>query len=576
MATINEINSTSAYTGNPVLGGRVSGGINIDATPLQKLAQFNYYRDRDLWEQKLKDDAKAAEQIANLAAFDITSPLTGYRDALKNDLASIQDFVRQNPDALVYSKSPEKYQQLNEMINGFANKRKMATASDVIYNARKSNVEKEVDPLKRGVLQQELDLDVNDLFASGVDEAFNQTLKTAPEIKIEDYQIPTVPTTEYDVIDELPNSNITSTVKFINPDELRSRAEAAVSGFGQTALDENAEWFKSLPEERKQLERNKASLSGVQRRRIGKSAADFNSAMQQVLATNPEFNFATPNTGIKIIDDNIAWVNSTNDQIDDLNIMVADGKIKDPTGRVISSPFAKINIADGLSESEIVMLQTLQQSKTPLYSIEKKTQQTDNAIQKANLGLGYSKLAEDRRQFNATQGAAGSGGVNGIEGNVLNDIELPSDVQEGVYNMVANKQNLANISRLIGNRKDAEGKDIPILTPADIKSNNPKKAISYEVVNVNGQPQVSRIQVDGTWFDRDYFRNAQLNADKEPIKGQKTTYKTSQSIKGQPAAKVSKKEYTLGDKTFTISQIEKAAKQSGVSVDEYIKQVGLK
>lgn len=37
-----------------------------------------------------------------------------------------------------------------------------------------------------------------------------------------------------------------------------------------------------------------------------------------------------------------------------------------------------------------------------------------------------------------------------------------------------------------------------------------------------------------------------------------------------------KSEYKLNGKTYKLSQIEKAAKQSGVTVDEYIKSVGLK
>lgn len=540
MATIADVTQVSNYRGDPVSGGGVAAAVNIDSTPLQRLSQFNYYRDRDLWQQKLKDDAIAAQSIADIAAFDINSPLTQYSDALKSDLAGIQAYVRDNPDALVYSKSPEKFQELNGMIGKFAQARRAATASDAIYNARKTAIDKEVDPLKRDVLRKELELDINDLFAGGIDNAYNQTLKSAPDLKIEDYQVPTVPLTKYDVIDTLPNSNITSKITFVNPDDLRARSEALVAGFGAKGLDENAAWFKALSPERQQIEREKSQLSGVNRRRISKVAADFNNAIAQVKALNPDSELLTPNTGIKIIDDNISWANAINDQIDDLNVLVAEGKMKDPTGRVISTPFKKLNLADGLSESEIVMMQTLQESKSPLFSIDKDEKQTDNAIQKSNIGLGWARLGEERRHNMATEAnTAGTGaGNNLVDGNALNDITLDANQAPGVYNMTAqgNKPNLANISRLLGTTKRnvaGDQKDVAVLSLDDINSNNPSKSVSYEVELINGQPTVTRLQVGGQWYDREYFRNAQINLDKEPQKGQKTTYKTEQAITGK-------------------------------------------
>lgn len=540
MATIADVTQVSNYRGDPTSGGGVAAAVNIDSTPLQRLSQFNYYRDRDLWQQKLKDDAIAAQSIADIAAFDINSPLTQYSDALKADLAGIQAYVRDNPDALVYSKSPEKFQELNGMIGKFAKARRAATASDAIYNARKTAIDKEVDPLKRDVLRKELELDINDLFAGGIDNAYNQTLKSAPDLKIEDYQVPTVPLTKYDVIDTLPNSNITSKITFVNPDDLRARSEALVAGFGAKGLDENAAWFKALSPERQQIEREKSQLSGVNRRRISKVAADFNNAIAQVKALNPDSELLTPNTGIKIIDDNISWANAINDQIDDLNVLVAEGKMKDPTGRVISTPFKKLNLADGLSESEIVMMQTLQESKSPLFSIDKDEKQTDNAIQKSNIGLGWARLGEERRHNMATEAnTAGTGaGNNLVDGNALNDITLDANQAPGVYNMTAqgNKPNLANISRLLGTTKRnvaGDQKDVAVLSLDDINSNNPSKSVSYEVELINGQPTVTRLQVGGQWYDREYFRNAQINLDKEPQKGQKTTYKTEQAITGK-------------------------------------------
>jgi hypothetical protein len=74
MATARDITTGNSYTGNSALGGRVSQGVTIDNTPLARLAAFTYYRDQNFWEQKQRDDKAAAQEIADMTAFDISSP----------------------------------------------------------------------------------------------------------------------------------------------------------------------------------------------------------------------------------------------------------------------------------------------------------------------------------------------------------------------------------------------------------------------------------------------------------------------------------------------------------------------
>ena len=121
-----------------------------------------------------------------------------------------------------------------------------------------------------------------------------------------------------------------------------------------------------------------------------------------------------------------------------------------------------------------------------------------------------------------------------VPGNALNDIELPEDIKEGDYDMggKGNKQRLANIQKLLGTIKNKAGKEVPVLSNEDINSNKKDKAISYRVQKIDGKPVVTEIQVGNKWYDRAYFRNAQLTADKEPAKGEKTSYKAEQSVKG--------------------------------------------
>ncbi len=412
MATISEINAGSSYTGAAQLGGALGVGVTIDSAPIQRLATFSYYRDRDLWEKKNADDRVAANQIANISAFDITSPLKPYADDLKKELSDIQTFVRENPDALVYSRNPQKFQELNERMNRFNNKRKGATANDVLYNAAKANAEKIVDPRERDIKLRELDLKVNKLFEPGLETAYNTQFESSPEIKPSDFQIPVAGQTSRSFIMELPNSNITTEVVYTDLDDLRAKSEILAAGGGE-GVDTNAEWFKRLSPAQQKIELEKSALTSTKRAKLQELSAGFTNALSQWKAANPNVNLTNVDSdtlGSGILEDNIRSVRVVNDQIDQLNSLVLEGRIKDPAGRVRTTPYAKINFEDGLSEAELIMMKSIQESRSPLISkIDKKIQQTDNAIQLENIradnARAWAGLNWDKEKFKLqTQG----------------------------------------------------------------------------------------------------------------------------------------------------------------------------
>lgn len=559
MASISEITNAASYRGDANLGGSSASGITIDSSPLQRLANFTYYRDRDLYETKQKEDAMAAKQIANIAAFDISTPLKEYSTVLKDQLAEIQNFTRENPDALVYSRSPKKFQELSEKVQKFQQARTAATSSDAIYNARKTAIDTEVDPAKRAIMQKELQLDVNDLFSSGVDQSLNQTLKSTPQIKIEDYQVPTVGQTKFQIIDQLPNSDIVNKITFTNPDDLRAKSEALVAGFGKQALDENAEWFKNLSPERQQIEREKNGLSGARRQQLTKVATNFNSALQSVKSANPSLNLNEGNvrTGIKIIDDNISWAKAINSQIGELNLLIADGKIKDPTGRVITEEFIPLNLEDGLSEAELVMMQTLQESKQPLYSIEKDIKSNDNAFQ--------SETAAERARHNrATEATsrmnANSARISALGGGTAED---GTEFTGNEYDVIGATEPIifkSGVTIKDGVAVDKNGS--PYSTgdqylvipqdklPASVSSILAKGGYNdddeladaeyFDVRTKDGQIQAIRPS-GGKWINRTSMETAQQKYDTEPAKGRKMEFgKRGQSgttTKSEPTVK---------------------------------------
>lgn len=403
MATISEITQGASYRGEAALGGSLGVTAILDPTPLARLATFTYYRDRDMWEKKNADDKLAADKIAAITGFDITSPLKPFSEDLKNELASIQSYVRDNPDALVYGRNPQKFQELSNKINQFANKRKGATANDVLYNAQKSAIEKISDPQTKELRRRELDVKVDRLFGEGLERAYNTQIDALPDLKPSDYEIPTAAITSRSFIDVDPNSNTEITVEYVDMDDLISKSELTAASPAETVNVEG------LSPEEQQIEREKANLSGSKRRGLQKIASEFNPLLEQWQAANPNIDISTvdpKDLPSGTISDIVRSIKSVNNQIDELNGYVARGKVVDKGGFVKQNPYGKINIADGLTEAEVVMMKTIQENGNSLIKkVDKQVQFTGEELRRQGQLLDYRV-----GWANANKKPAGSGG----------------------------------------------------------------------------------------------------------------------------------------------------------------------
>ncbi len=457
MATINDITNASSYRGDPGLGGGVAVGIKIDATPIERLGTFAFYRARDQFELKQKQDAEAAKQIATMTAFDISSPLTPYREALKSQLSEIQDFVRANPNSLVYSRDPKAFQERQDKINKFLTLRKSATASDAIYNGRKATLDKETDPNKRKVLQEELDLDVKDHFAGGIDNVLGTPLKSAADIKPDDYVVPDVTIGSFDVMAQGPNATTTTSFKVVDVTGGMARAEFAAAGIGKPAIDENSEWFKSLSPERQKVERNKASISSTERRKVQALSDEFNGLLQQYKAEHEGADLSLIDgevQGSDTVTDLIKSVNNYNKQIQEVNGLISAGQLKDPTGKPITRQYPLINVNDGLTPAEVIFLNSLQKAKTPiLTSVEKKLQETDDAIQQEQ--LANQRRGQNLDLLNSREARAAA--------KKLQEMKDAAGSGEGA-DMITNAAEymLGHIQRSVATMKGANAKDMTV------------------------------------------------------------------------------------------------------------------
>jgi len=385
MASIRDIVAGDSYRGDAVSGGGFHQGVTIDTSPLSRLAAFTYYRDQNLWEQKQRDDKAAAQEIADMTAFDLNSPMKGYADHLKSKVEEIRNFVRDNPNALNYSKDPKGFQKFKQLENEFQNARKAANTSEVIYNARKTAADKAATPEEKAVLLSGLELDVNKLFKNGVEGALNNTLNSAPEIKVDAYTLPDIPLTKRISVIRNPNDVEIDEIQYADPNQALSQADAIMFGF-RKPIDKTTDRWKSLtPEEQKQ-EEAEYGLASAPRLAIQKTTDNLNSLLQDLKSKNPEIKIADVTPDMIPTETLGAIINSAkiyNENIDRLNASTGE-------------KYKHINLDDGVSGSEVLVLNAFQKNKNTLFSeTEKKVQQTDNAIQQDQI-----KAANYRAQLN--------------------------------------------------------------------------------------------------------------------------------------------------------------------------------
>jgi hypothetical protein len=523
MADIGSITQGASYRGDANLGGRFSQGVTIDTTPLSKLAAFTYYRDQNFWEQKQRDDKAAAQEIADMTAFDVTSPLKGYADHLKTKVHEIRDFIRDNPNALNYNKDPKGFQKFKELEGEFQNARKAANTSEVIYNARKTAADKAATPEAKDVALSRLNLDVDELFQNGVEGALNNTLKSASELNADQYKLPEIPITQRIHVDRNANDNQINKFKFVDPAQLATQADAVMLGF-RKPMDKTSERWKNLSPAQQEQEEKEYNLTSAPRIGIQRVTDEFNGLIGALKAQNPQ---------TKVID-------IPEDQISSQTLAATISSIKayneyiDKVNANTGEKYKHMNIDDGLSGSEVIQLEAFQKGgKTWFTEEDKDVLQTDNAIQRDQQAIGWFNANTGRMQAQ-TQAAGGTGNSQTM-GNALdafkNDTYKNFKVQDGLF---LNKDVTPKTGQVVVTKGVLPSQ---IVTAAEAaKIDLPIKNVTIEVEN---GVVVGVLDKKGNRVDRQLIENGQKKFDTEAKGQQKTQWgagNTGKSV-SQPAAK---------------------------------------
>jgi hypothetical protein len=197
-----------------------------------------------------------------------------------------------------------------------------------------------------------------------------------------------------------------------------------------------------------------------------------------------------------IIEDNIRSARAINAQIDQLNQFVLQGKIKDPAGRVRTQLYGgKINIADGLSEAELVFMKALQEDKNAILSeVKKSITSTNTAIENRRLDIAEKNAETDR--IEALKKA--ETGETTTTGNAFDEIGGGEEVKTGsFFSSIGSGGKRGKITDGIVYDPSGKKKTGKVKIPATILPANMVAALKSAGTEILPDEEVELVVVDG-------------------------------------------------------------------------------
>lgn len=488
MASAAEIGASfSNYTGNPNLGGGTLGVLNINTKPIEQLAQYTFFYNKAEYDQRQKDAEKAAEEIASMTNYDLSTAIDKDSKVLRSRYDALIKYAQENPDAINYRNENGKFLEYNKMKNELANDIAAAKVRNVTYQARLADIQKNTN-------KQLSALDMRDLMDEIEKTDIRTPLKVAQQFDVTPPTFVAPTPLKFDVYRAGENKDQLRTLSM--PDVGKARAESLVE-----ALDITKNLDPNTPEgERRTIARGQNFYT--------KGTDIFNSILKDPKYRDEQGNLDESKLS-GVSKDMVDLIKTINTNLENTKTEIKSGIYLDKFDKPISfgdgilneNDFSPINYADGISPEELVFIGKMAAAQSISY--ETKTILHDNAIQKQNIGLGYSRIAEDKRQFDNTP----HGGAGAVAGEGDYDMDL-TGYKTGTI-LTSNDLTTADIASIDPSLVDPT-KSILQLTP--------KAKKKFFVVQPDGSVIVydkekdARNARNGAKTDKDtYQRNANAN-----------------------------------------------------------------
>lgn len=188
---------------------------------------------------------------------------------------------------------------------------------------------------------------------------------------------------------------------------------------------------------------------------------------------------------------------------------------------------AKEFFVEDLVKRVLPSSRTKETKPNPNY-LEKERLAQKAANDRAEIGLGYARIAEDKRQFDETpKTKTGAAITTGVSGNALNGIPLKQGMTDGEHNLSKeDKAYLGQLQNVLGDKVISNDMIQEAAGMSDAEKNIK--------IKVSGG-QVQSIRVGGKWYNRQEIENLQKQRDKEAKGSDHQQYPLEQSyIGGKP------------------------------------------
>lgn len=397
--------SASRYTGDPNLGGGTFGFVKLDVEPIQNLARYTFMYNKAEYDQRQKDAEFAAEELADMTNYDLTTGIPKDRKVLEEKYGKLLDFVKENPGAIDY-RNKEMWSKYKAMRADLANDLKGAKIRNVMYAERMKKISDTGDQELKDIMMKELEDEVNQ-------KDIRTPLNYDQQYIVSDLTVPAPSELNFDVTKKDANGVWSREFKLFN----NAKAWANAGGF---AIGFDKAIYPNTPQGKRELLARKNNLW------VNSSEA-FNAAINAVDANGkPVYKkeVKSDDGSVKyVIDENklntiqrgiYTLAKEYNGYVKGIREDISSGAYKDKFGNGISfgdgalnpADYRDIDITDGISAEELAVLAQYKQWSGDAYKTEYK--ETDDAIQLRGQSLNYSAEMERLKQQRQKTGDGGS------------------------------------------------------------------------------------------------------------------------------------------------------------------------
>lgn len=395
----------SNYRGDPNLGGFGLGFGKIDTRPIEDLARYTMLYNKAEYDQRQKDAEKAAEQLADLTALDLSTTIPKDAKILQDRFDALTTYVRENPDALNYKNRKQWLE----------------------YNKKKADL---MNDVKFAKIRSVANIKNLDAIATEKNESIKKRMEAALEKNIADTDIrtPLNFNQEYDL--KVPEIADNKGLKF----DVTKAGDNEIGQRTLTLFDMKEGWRNAVMYDitGKAID---PSTEGGQRSLLIDAENPWKKMAAAVTLAVKDPNAPKDKDGnldakkMAAIIPGLENVMAYNDYVSQTVRDIDAGVYTDKAGIALSfgqgalrrEDYQKINWQDGLDARELGMV--AQFSKWAGDQYDTKVIETDNAIQQRGLDLEGARLKENQRQFNLSYGSESA------------------DVRDGAYSVLSTIKN---------------------------------------------------------------------------------------------------------------------------------------